>query len=80
MLTIDVVSFDEAPAPLPNHYSIRVAVADEVIPQDGISPAADICPTPLVFSDHVVYERPARREAEIRQVVVKGQKYIQNIK
>lgn len=55
VLTIDVVALNEAPASLPHHHSIRVAMTDEVIAQYWITSSTDVCTSPLVLPYNVLY-------------------------
>lgn len=75
MLTVYVVSLNKAPASFAHHYSIRVSMTDEVISKDWISPTSDICTSPLIFPNHIVFIQQAKKEIEIGQVGLKGHKY-----
>lgn len=52
--TVDVVSLDESAAPLSHHNAVRVAVANEVVSQNGVAPSTDVHATPLVLFDDIV--------------------------
>lgn len=52
--TVDVVPLDESAASLSHHHAVRVAVADEVVSQNGVTSSADVHTTPLVLFDDII--------------------------
>lgn len=54
--TIDMVSFDESTTPFSHYNTVRVAVADEIVLQDGVPSSADVHAPPLVLSDYVIWK------------------------
>lgn len=51
-----MVPFDEPAASFSHDDAVRVAVADEVVLQDGVASPADVDAPPLVLSDHVIWK------------------------
>lgn len=54
--TIDVVSFDESTTPFSHYNTVGVAIADEVVLQDGVPASADVDAPPLVLPDYVIWK------------------------
>lgn len=52
--TVDVISLNKSAASLPHHDTVRVAVTDVVVPQDGVTTSADVHTPPLVLFDHIL--------------------------
>lgn len=55
ILTVDVVPLDEAAASLSHHHAVRVAMADEVVSQNGVTSSTDVDATPLVLFDYIIW-------------------------
>lgn len=53
--TIDMVSLNKSTASLSHHNTIWVAITDVVVPQDGVTSSADVHTSPLVLSDHILW-------------------------
>lgn len=59
-LTMNGISLDEALPTLAHHHAIQVAIEDEVVPENRVSPMAGVHPAPLVLTDDILWDQAGR--------------------